>query len=427
MVNGDYEEALKEFALANSYFVSGGCHEENATALDNIGRVYAQLGHSSLAMLLIERGRTQRERLRLNSSGNYRYALSLHSSAVAHIGFGHPFRAAVLCKEAFDIFQSLQAKHGFRGVGLVLLTWGTTERYLSAFWKNRDHDRAERHLESAESYLLRAARIFGATDTLEPTGSTHPETRDAQIDKTVDEPIRLVQAYDELGCVYRDRVVLSGSPDITQFAIARQMFHRAKEVAKKHGYGVLSADACEDLAKTYFRAGEYNEANRWLDEAEGDIPQSCRLSRDAMFRGCSEDFWQQLGKIHLLRGTIGMTSLLRTRSGNESAQEQLIRGVVEHYVFAVAYFDRFLTRPLDSGNGWLYPDLRPRLAHHALFTEEILEELSHLKPDDLSLITQKILPSLYHDHEIPVKVQSFFTRGIEFLQHMSATSKPEGE
>jgi len=431
MVDGNYEESLKEFARAVSYFTAGNCHEENATALDNLGRVYAQLGHRPLAMLLIERGRAQREALmKRKSSDSYRYGLSLHSSAVAHLMLGHPYRAVILCEEALGVFRDLQAQHGSRGVGLALLTSGTAERYLSTFWEKRDQNKAEEHLASAEAHLTVAASIFGATDMKQDSWATSSAMTGIQIGAAVDEPIRLAQAYGELGCVYRERVILSGGADISQFDLARDLFERAVNVAEEHGYDVLRADTYEDMAEMHFKIGEYEAAEDRLRLAEAAIPMACKLnsqvkSAPGIVRGCSEDFWQQLGKIHILRGNITIMSLLGDKSGVGRTRLKQLRDAMEHYVLAVSYFDRFLTRPLNHDNARLYPDLHPQLAHHALFTEEIYGRLDDLRPDDLRLVREDILPSLYQEHGVSRGVRSFFDRGLEFLQNLAASGDSE--
>ena len=424
MTDGKYEEALREFTKAVSYFPADMPSHEYATALDNLGRVYAQLGHRSLAIRLIERGRVQRESLRNNSLGQYRYALSLHSHAVAYLMFGQPYRAVLLCEEALDVFGQLGVEDGRRrGEGLALLTMGTAERFLSTFWRNRKPDEANLHLNLAEQYLVSAAQIFGATDVALSVPTAQAAKVNSRNEKPIDEPIRLVQAYGELGCVYRERAILNKSPENLQIAYANESFKRAIMVADQHDYHVLIADIYEDIAQLYFRIGEYKEAEQQLRLAVDSIPEECRpnmpaKSTSGTFPGCSEDYWQQLGKIHILYGNIKILEKSRTTRN----RQRNITSAVEHYVLAVSYFESFMTRPLSPENIWLYPDLYPQLAYHILFTSEIHDRLGDLKPDDLMWVRNNILPSLYQKHNISSRVQTFFERATEFIQRISGSS-----
>ena len=268
--------------------------------------------------------------------------------------------------------------------------------------------------------LVSAAQIFSATDIVLSVPTVQAAKVNSRKETPVDEPIRLVQAYGELGCVYRERAILNKSPENLQIAYANDSFKRAIMVAGQHGYHVLIADVYEDIAQMYFRIGEHKKAEQQLLLAVDSIPEECMpnmLAKSTLgtFSGCSEDYWQQLGKIHILYGNIKILEKSRT----DKNRQRNIRSAIEHYVLAVSYFESFMTRPLSPENIWLYPDLYPQLAYHVLFTSEIHDRLGDLKSEDLTWVRKYVLPPLYQKHKVSPRVQTFFDRATEFIQRIT--------
>jgi nucleoside phosphorylase len=105
MDRGHYEKALNELYRALECLKEGKWEQETATAYDNLGRIYAQLGYRTYAELLIEHG----FKLRAKLGNDYRLALSLISCALVHLAYGQSHRAyleseyaLVVCKSCFD-------------------------------------------------------------------------------------------------------------------------------------------------------------------------------------------------------------------------------------------------------------------------------------------------------------------------------------
>jgi len=400
MDRGNYEAALREFSAAISYFlVEKRLAEELATAYDNMGRVYAQLGYRTRADLLIEHGRQIRQMIQ----NDYRYALSLNSKATADLAFGQPYRALVTSEEALGIFKQ-QGKPGIRGAGLALITQGRAQRYLGAYWRYcRNPARFEHHLREAIKTLEEARDIF----------------------LSVKEDIRVFQAYNELGCAYRELVALSQGSDTESALQARHYLEKSLEAAPREKYPALYVDACEDLARTYFILGKRKEAEGYLRQAERATPKDYKLGRNGQFcavppEECVEDYWQQLGKIHVLRGDMMFD---KKRPCTSTPQ---MRQAIEHYVLAACYFGRFLERPLDpssvSEDEHLYPPSQPRLTSHRLFIEHLYGHLSQLEAEDILRIGQELLPELERTYVLkPSWLGVFRQEVLELLEHTKAT------
>jgi len=400
MDRGNYEAALKEFSVAIPYYLAEKqLEEELATTYDNMGRVYAQLGYQIRAELLIEHGRQIRELIR----NDYRYALSLNSKAIADLAFGQPYRALVTSEEALGLFKQ-QEEQGVRGVGLALITKGRAQRYLGAYWRySRKPARFEHHLRGATKTLEEAENIF----------------------LSVKEDIRLFQAYNELGCAYRELVALSQGGDTESALQAQYYLEKSLEAAPQDKYPALYVDACEDLARAYFILGRRGEADRYLKQTERAIPRDYKMMRNrqpcvASPEECVEDYWQQLGKIHMLRGDMIFDGKQPPASISQ------VRQAIEHYVLAACYFGRFLERPLDpssvSEDEHLYPPSQPRLTSHRLFIEHLYGHLSQLEAEDILRIGQEILPELERTYALkPSWLGVFRQEVLELLEHTKTT------
>jgi tetratricopeptide (TPR) repeat protein len=180
MYLGHYGAAIKEFRSALSYFYSPELLEERANTLDNLGRVYALFRHPTRAETMVEEGLEIRRRL----GREYRVSLSLNSRALVYLEFDEPRSALPLAEEALNISEGLHAK---RGIGLALITRGRALRQTGGLWKEGvvPRDDCERHFRHGAEVLQRAMGVF-------------------DIEGEVDEPLRAVEALNELGCVYRD-------------------------------------------------------------------------------------------------------------------------------------------------------------------------------------------------------------------------------
>jgi tetratricopeptide (TPR) repeat protein len=172
---GHLAVARREFRIALEYFRASGLREEIANTCDNLGRMYVQLHRRTEAQEYIDKGFEIRQEL----GDAYRLALSHNSRAILHLEFGEPLQAFYDSIEALWICVSLGKQ---RGIGAADILLGRALREMALLASSPD--KAEVWLSQAEAYLKHAVTLFSSN---------------------VAEPLRLTDAYRELGRVYRDQ------------------------------------------------------------------------------------------------------------------------------------------------------------------------------------------------------------------------------
>jgi tetratricopeptide (TPR) repeat protein len=395
MDRGHYQLALREFTTATHHFLVGAHQAELATALDNLGRVCAELGYRTRAELLLEHGKKIRDGL----YDEYRYALSLNSSAIAHLAFGQPFRALVESEEALKIFRRQERDLGQRGSGLALITQGRAQRYLGAYQKySHEKSRFKEYLRQAVTSLKEAEEIF----------------------QVVKEDIRLLQVYNELGCVYREQMALGQGREVEAAPQAERYLTQCIKGAEK--YPALYIDACEDLARTCFLLGERREAEKWLRQAEEAVPSAYKFARGSEPRTIAppesvEVFWQELGKLYMLRGEILFDEKQIPTGVPEKGFPQDIERAIECYALAACYFGRFLEclpEPLS----------RPQLANHRLFVEHLYDRLRLFTAEELQHIEANVLQPLQEAYHLkPAWRDVLYAEPLELLRQVRSPER----
>jgi tetratricopeptide (TPR) repeat protein len=370
MYLGHYRAALKEFRSALPYFRASELQEELANTNDNMGRVHALLRHRTRAETLVDEGLALRREL----GRDYRIALSVNSRAIVHLEFGQPHRAWRLSQEALKTLEGLEAQ---RGIGLALITLGRSLRDLGGLWTQGLYSfrECEQFLSDGAQHLDRAVRIF---------------------EKIVDEPVRQVQALNQLGCTYRERVrlVQKEAPDrplartISREAI--QCLARAIELAKEHKLPVWYVDSCEDLAQTYFLRSNFDNAGLWLQRAEGGVPEDYKIKAGKLQTEIAaeeqvEAFWLQMGKVELLRGNLVFD--LGTHRGTKPATRKVLKETAQHYMLSAVYFERYSDRAIGLGSAFkqMYDRFKGSpLGDLQYLREEALPEIAAKYAIDLS-------------------------------------------
>lgn len=299
---GQYPLALQEFKAALSYFRASSLQEEYANTCDNVGRVYVLLHRRGLA----EKWMDEALELRRKLGDEYRVALSLRSQAILCSTFGQPERAYHLAFQALCICQRLGKQ---RGTGLVCITIGGARRQMANLSIIYSYEQRAKFLEEAEWYLHQAIAIF---------------------DDSVVEPVRLLEAQYELGCVYRDWAALvcheGADPALAAKYEPYAVWHLQFTVGLAYESRPLwYVDACLALAQTYLRCRQFDAAQEWLERANESIPSVYTLQADGSLGGIPieeriEGFWYRMGEIELLRGHLACDREL------VNGQRQLSRG-----------------------------------------------------------------------------------------------------
>ncbi len=382
---GQYSRAILEFQRAIGLFFVADILEEHANSNDNLGRVYALQGRRFQAIQLIQNGLEIRKDLGLS----YREALSSNSLAQGLARFGEFDLALRAANDALAQFGRVGVK---RGVGLGLLSRGMIYRNLAENWLDNglSLEQGINYADMAETDLREAWNIFGGL---------------------VSEPIRLVQALNELGCCYRARYQLLGLKGDAEavknatFAQGRIRFLQAIKLAKEAGFVIEELDSMQDLAVLFFRAGLHNEAHNYLTEISKRIAETypkhvimpgeglAELDVAVRFDAC----YKLMGQVELLEGTMAYESgLEKVQAVNPAVKlpgEPDLLHAAEHFLLAVSYFNRY------SGE-----DYARRLTYRRIYRR--------FKDCDASLIQEIIdvhLPAWVKRYDLPEElVRSYF-------------------
>jgi len=354
--------APQELESALPYFRASGLWEEYANTCNNIGRVYTQLYQRGLA----EEWADKALELRLKWSDEYRVALSLRLQSSICSTFDPSERAYHLAMQSFDICERQGKK---RGIGLACITVGSACRQMGNLAGIYSYTKRVKCLEEAADYLGRAVTIFM---------------------DSVEEPVRLIEAYYELGCVYRDQAKLARDEDANP-ALAVSFTDRAVELLRitadltRDSHPLWYVDACLALVETALQAGQFRDAHEWLERAYEAIPpvyvlQAGEGLAEIPIAERIEGFWYRLGKIELLCGHLTCDRSLNSHPG------PLSRGVliqaVAHYALAMHYFRHYSKET---------PDLIS--SGHSIYSR-----LQHAQTEDIHYMREQALPSFIHDN-----------------------------
>ena len=149
---------------------------EHANTLNNLSWSLAETGDFQSAITYCDDGLTYASQIGTSLS----VALSLNTLGLIETRNGQPERARFRCEQALGIFRDLEQP---RGIGLACTALAESLRRMTGVPDLLTDEQALKNLELAEQYAKEAVGIF--TDT-------------------VKERLRLVEAYIELGCVYRE-------------------------------------------------------------------------------------------------------------------------------------------------------------------------------------------------------------------------------
>lgn len=343
MYKGQYHLALREFQHAIRLFRMAGLEtdalkEELANTNDNMGRVHATLGGEFQAIQLIRKGLEMRKVL----GRTYREALSANSLALVLIRFGRAEQALKMIEEALIHFRRTEVA---RGIGLGLLTRGMIYRNLAEMREelNISLEEALHYTDLAETDLKDAVRVFSTT---------------------VHEPIREVEARNEMACCYRARYLLlhqSGARETEQdmaLAQGRVYFRQAIELAQKHGYPIEELDSMQDLAVLFARAEQYDDAERYLIEIRHRIPEQYVIQQGRGLTEIEESeqvdaYYKLLGQVELLEGAIayerGRQQAHKAGGPEVQPTHEAWLETADHYLLAVSYFSHYATETFVRG------------------------------------------------------------------------------
>ncbi len=323
-MRGQYNKAVEEFKQAIWRYREADIKDEMAATLTNLGFIYIQQG------LAIEAETVLQDAIGLRKQGpRLPLAYSLNTLGLAYIYDNRPALGARRCERALQIFEELGQ---LRGAGLAHLALGLGYRRRAEEWKEEEYtfEEAVKFYETSRGHLERARDIFSTA---------------------VQEPLRLWEAYNELGSLYCDWAWLLSKHSGN--GVAQDKYREAiawleasvKVVRGKRELELQLAESYDDLSQVYADMGNEAECDVYVARVLELIPTDYRLTSKGFERSpepAVEEWWRLLGKVHLgkaVRQIKRAVDLGKALSDEE--KDRWLYGAAEDYAHAVVYFQQY--------------------------------------------------------------------------------------
>lgn len=263
-----------------------------------------------------------KDALKLRSQlGNPRpIALSLNTMGLIEIRSGKPETARFHCEQALEIFRRLE---NARGIGLACLALAealrrTTNTDLFVYAERRKIEYLTRAAELAEE----GVKVF--------------------TEKVKEEPLRLAEAYIELGCVYREwiRSLPKEHPERSMLIErSRVAYEKAAKVAREAGYEYRAIDALVNMAWLYYYVNDLEKAREILKKDVrnyiGD-QYLFTIEHGVVREALNPWHWVQLGKANVLLGAMFFDEYLKAPKDSPLAKQKL-QQAAHNWTLSMAY------------------------------------------------------------------------------------------
>ncbi|MEM7537943.1 MAG: ATP-binding protein [Chloroflexota bacterium] len=353
---GHYANAIESYHAALQHYSAVDVFDEKADTLNNLAYLLALLGDLDHAKAYV----TEALSIRKDLDKQFPLALSYNTR-----GLIYSLQQVLFswdrndCEKALAIFCELNAS---RGQGLAYNALGYVLRKKAQLSKLGicTPETALELYEEAVSFLQQAIKIFSpGTSATASGGLTAAET--------VNEPIRLWEAYNELGCVYRDWDKLLhernqlGEANI-KLIEATGFLEQALAVATKksteenqsneenkgqhYNLSLQAADTYDDLAEIAALQRDQAKFEAYLNHCETEIPSEYTLDQSDLTTETPPNgnaYWEIKGKVHMQRGRWALNNLEQDM-GNDythSLNRSNLQTTITHFVQAAEYFTRY--------------------------------------------------------------------------------------
>jgi tetratricopeptide (TPR) repeat protein len=315
-IQGEFKQAVEKYLQAVPLWRGLKLEIEASNNLNNLAWAEAEAGDFQAALVHCKDGLHLRRKL----GRRYLIGLSLNTLGLIETRAGSPERARFHCEQALKIFQEMEI---VGGIGLACLALAESLRRMT----NADlltHEQAIEHLREASRYAEEAVKIFT---------------------EQVKQPLRLVEAEIEFGCVYREwaRHLPADNPErpekIEQSRIA---YEAAVTVAKEWGYEYRAIDALVNMAWLYYYVGDTEKARDILRERVrkrlGDEHVYTKVHGVDASHAPTSWNWVQLGKANVLLGMIFFDEYKQAdREKNKPLAEERLRQAAHNWTLSMAY------------------------------------------------------------------------------------------
>lgn len=318
--NGRYGKALTFYKQALSHYENADIKDEQANTLNNLSFVQANLGLVDQAYQQVNRALTMRQQL----GQKHPIALSLNTRGRIQILRGQIELGIRDCQTALNMFEEIHSTRG-KGLAYNALGWGYRQKGNNTLRQRMDVENAIPVFEQAIRYLEKAISIFS---------------------EEVDEPIRLWEAQNELGSIYRDWGdmvrILNPKESKQKYSQAQEHYDLSLKVAQEHNLCFQLADTYDDLAQIAVNQGHTQIAAYWLEQIKTLIPsEHCTsLAKTHSNLEQGDAYWLILAKTNWQKA-VQHTLLASQDNLTKQEKKQTIQTSIEYFALAVVHFQKY--------------------------------------------------------------------------------------
>jgi len=340
-VQGRYGEARDVYRASLPFWRGLKLEAEHANTLNNLAWAEAEAGNLGRAKRYCQDGLKLRQKL----SHRYPWALSLNTFGLIEVKDDQPHRGRVHCGQALVIFRDLGMP---RGIGLAYIALAEAYRRCADTPEVYSPPQKAQLLGIAADLADQAVEIFR---------------------HEVLEPLRLVEALLELGCVYRNLARLRCEHPKAVGDSLEDLIQKAEDALREtaelaaDSFPYRQVDALVNLAWLYFWVEmEESKVEQVLEEALAPIPEEYYFTKGGppAVERPNTTFWVQMGKAELLRGLLALKAYRsEPRMPGGVRDEGLWKQVTEHFALALAYDNLFAEafRDLRRAKDTMYENL----------------------------------------------------------------------
>lgn len=313
---GEFKQAVEKYLQAVPLWRELSLELEASNNLNNLAWAEAEAGDFQTALTHCKDGLHMRRRL----GKRYLIGLSLNTLGLIETRSGSPERARFHCEQALEIFRGLENTNG---IGLACVALAEALRRMT----NADlltHAQSLERLENASRYAEEAVKIFT---------------------EQVKQPLRLVEAYIEVGCVYREwarRLLIDDPERAAMVEKSQEAYEATVAIADDKGYEYRAIDALVNLAWLYYYVSDFEKAREVLMErVRSRLGDEYLYTREhGVDTGPTTVSWNwvQLGKANVLLGMIFFDEYKEAnRLKNKALAEQKLRQAAHNWTLSMAY------------------------------------------------------------------------------------------
>lgn len=353
---GEFKDAVQWYLKSVPLWRELNMEVQAATTLNDLSWAEAEAGAFNVAISHCKDGLELRRKL----GDPYLVALSLNTMGLIEIRSGKPETARFHCEQALEKFRR---KEDARGIGLASLALAESLRRIT----NTDvfvYDEKKKleYLNEAAKRAEEAVEIFR--------------------EKAKEEPLRLTEAYIELGCVYREWIrQLSKEDSSRQEKIdhSRIAYEKAVKAAREAGYEYRAIDALVNLAWLYYYAGDFSEARDILEKrVRNQIGDEYlyTMEHGAKSKTSIPWHWVQLGKANVVLGMMFFDEYRRAHVKDPQLAEQKLRQAAHNWTLSMAYDSLYGNNFRDANKGRedIYNQLKKLNIQEMKWVKESMEQ-----------------------------------------------------